>query len=460
MSQPSRISNLITSGLYYLYRFTSSLSGLYTGKLTQLGVFIVLSFPFVFMVAVTYYRLSTFYLFVLLLVLTLVSFVMSFFRSASCKIRRELPAQALVGEEMVYQVELTNVGKKALRSALIHDSSPDTRPTRKEFLQAKEPGEELRNIVDRFLKYYRWMWLIKRKSSYRSRPSVLDSIESGESKVVSLACTPQRRGKIDFPATKIILPDPLGIFQKSITLAPDPSSVTVLPKRYKLPELDLEGISRNQIGGQSVSRATGQTDEVVGLREYRPGDPPKHIHWRSWAKTGKPMVREYEDVFFPRYGLVLDTACAYEKIDMFEEAVSIAASFVRSVETKECLLDLIFLNQGAQVQTVGTGVAKSEEMLELLATVDVDLEPDWENLSKKVMMHSDSLTACIVVFVTLDDQRKKLLRHWRATGMSILVIVLTEEASDEIETGDPGVVPISMSNIQSDLMKNMIKGLV
>ena len=115
MSQPSRISNLITSGLYYLYRFTSSLSGLYTGKLTQLGVFIVLSFPFVFMVALTYYRLSTFYLFVLLLVLTLVSFVMSFFRSASCKIRRELPAQALVGEEMVYQVELTNVGKKALR---------------------------------------------------------------------------------------------------------------------------------------------------------------------------------------------------------------------------------------------------------------------------------------------------------------------------------------------------------
>jgi uncharacterized protein (DUF58 family) len=51
----------------------------------------------------------------------------------------------------------------------------------------------------------------------------------------------------------------------------------------------------------------GQSEEFVSLREYRRGDPPRHIHWRSWAKAGKPIVKEFEDEFFVRHALVLDT---------------------------------------------------------------------------------------------------------------------------------------------------------
>ncbi len=407
------------------------------------------------MVAITYFRLSTFYLFLFFTILVVMSLIIVLLRTASCKIKRKLTGQAMVGEELFYQAEVTNTGKRTLYSALLHDDTPDTRPTRYEFLTAKEPGEEQRNIADRFLKYYRWLWLIKRKSSYDSSPVILPEIKAGETKLIELSCTPLKRGKIQFPDTKLVLPDALGLFQKVIKLAPDTSSITVLPKRYKLPELNLEGISRNEVGGRSVAHATGQTDEVVGLREYRPGDPPKHIHWRSWAKTGKPIVREYEDVFFPRYGLVLDTACPYEKADDFEEAVSIATSFVRSVETKECLLDLIFLNQGARVQTVGKGGAKSDEMLELLATIDVDLEPDWEALSKKVLTHSEALSACIIVLVELDDQRKKLIRQWRATGLALLTILITDEPRDDREKDRLGIISISKKTIQSDLMKKI-----
>lgn len=407
------------------------------------------------MVAVTYYKLSTFYLFLFFIILIVLSFIISLMRSASCKVKRYLPSQALTGEELVYRAEVTNTGKRTLYSALLHDDTPEMRPSRDEFLSTKEPGEELRNIADRFLKYYRWLWLIKRKASYDSAPVVLPELMSGETRTIELACTPLKRGKIQFPDTKLILPDALGLFQKVIKLTPDTSSITVLPKRYKLPALTLEGISRNEMGGRSVSRATGQTDEVVGLREYRPGDPPKHIHWRSWAKTGKPIVREFEDVFFPRYGLVLDTACPYEKAERFEEAVSITTSFVRSVETKECLLDLIFLNQGAQVQTVGAGVAKSEEMLDLLATVDVDLEPDWQSLSKKVLSHADALSACIIIFTELDDERKKLIRQWRATGLNLLTIVINDEGVDEKDYTSLGAISISMKTVQADLLKKL-----
>jgi len=269
MTKSEQKSGGFTGVLYSLYRSTQGVGGLLGGRVTKLGLLVLLSFPILFMVGLTYFRLSSFYLFVFFVVLVVSS-------------------------------EVTNTGKRRLSSALILDDVPNASPSRKEFLNTVEPGEELRNVVDRFLKYYRWTWLMRRKASYKSSPLILPDLEAEETQIVTLSCTPLKRGKIDFPDTKLILPDGIGLFQKIIKLQPASDSVTVLPKRYKLPPLSLDGLSRNSVGGSSVAQTNGQTDEVVGLREYRPGDPPKHIHWKSWAKTGKPIVREYEDVFFPQ----------------------------------------------------------------------------------------------------------------------------------------------------------------
>ena len=64
---------------------------------------------------------------------------------------------------------------------------------------------------------------------------------------------------------------------------------------------------RYQEGGVALAANIGRSEEFVSLREYRHGDPVRHIHWRSWAKTGKPIVKEFEDEFFVRHALVLDT---------------------------------------------------------------------------------------------------------------------------------------------------------
>lgn len=34
-------------------------------------------------------------------------------------------------------------------------------------------------------------------------------------------------------------------------------------------------------------------DDFVGLREYRAGDPPRHIHWKSAARGQKPHVKQF-----------------------------------------------------------------------------------------------------------------------------------------------------------------------
>ena len=35
--------------------------------------------------------------------------------------------------------------------------------------------------------------------------------------------------------------------------------------------------------------------DFYGIRSYRPGDSPRWIHWRTTARVGQPMVREFEE---------------------------------------------------------------------------------------------------------------------------------------------------------------------
>jgi hypothetical protein len=61
------------------------------------------------------------------------------------------------------------------------------------------------------------------------------------------------------------------------------------------------------------------------------------------------VVKEYQDEFFERHALVLDTGTRRGEDAAFEDAVALAASFVYTIDTQECLLDLLFVDTGVQV---------------------------------------------------------------------------------------------------------------
>ena len=54
--------------------------------------------------------------------------------------------------------------------------------------------------------------------------------------------------------------------------------------------------SRDQFGnsGQTTSGYDrGGDEDFSGLRDYRLGDPPKHVAWKALARTGEMLVTEY-----------------------------------------------------------------------------------------------------------------------------------------------------------------------
>ena len=107
---------------------------------------------------------------------------------------------------------------------------------------------------------------------------------------------------------------------------PLPQSILILPKRHPLPAFQLPGAVKYQQGGVSMASSVGESEEFVALREYRAGDPLRRLHWKSFAKFGKPIVKEFQDEFFVRHALLLDTFGAHATTDLFEDAVSVAAS--------------------------------------------------------------------------------------------------------------------------------------
>lgn len=76
-------------------------------------------------------------------------------------------------------------------------------------------------------------------------------------------------------------------------------------------------------------RRRGGGLDFFGIREYRPGDSLRHVHWRSTARGGRLLVREYEEQPAARLALLLHARgpIGEEPNTTFEDAVSCAASF-------------------------------------------------------------------------------------------------------------------------------------
>ncbi len=45
--------------------------------------------------------------------------------------------------------------------------------------------------------------------------------------------------------------------------------------------------------------------DVRGVREWRPGDAVRHVHWRSTARTGRLTVLEYGEPTVDMFGVLI-----------------------------------------------------------------------------------------------------------------------------------------------------------
>lgn len=139
-----------------------------------------------------------------------------------------------------------------------------------------------------------------------------------------------RRGVVNIGPVKSVRADPLGLIRREIVWS-DPQELFVHPLTIGVPSTttgfirDLEGNPTRQISNSDVS--------FHALREYSPGDERRYIHWKSTARTGVHMVRQFEETRRSHLVIALSLATAdYANDEEFELAVSVAGSLgVRAI---------------------------------------------------------------------------------------------------------------------------------
>lgn len=370
-------------------------------------------------------RSSVYQLFSLSLGMVMIGVPWAVARRASVEARRELPRFATAGEPLRYQVRVWHRGKRRLSRAWLTDTAPDPRPSVEDFSTLREPGEEERNGFDRRLAYFRWQWLLmgNRLFSGGFAKEGID-LKRGQQMKIAMEILPLRRGVIRFNDLRVLLPDPFGLFQRCRKVKAPAATLTVLPRRYRLPPIELPGGAAFRISGDANTNSVGNSGEFVGLRDYRPGDPLRQIHWKSWARTGRPITKELEDTYYPRYGLVVDTLSCDRTDHQFEEAISVAASFAASIDTSESLLDLMFIKNQAHIVTAGRGLERAEKLLEVLAGVSPERSENYDALSRLVLLHRDDLTACLIIFNGWDPARAEFLNRLNRSGILCAPLII------------------------------------
>lgn len=443
---------------YYSFRFVSSLRYRLLRRFTPAGLLVLGALIASAGMGLDTNQTLAYQAFTLFLALVALSLGSSLFFRSDLKARRKLPRFGTVGESLTYRVIVENHTPKEQKGLVLMEDLQDPRPGLQEYLLGSEPRETGRNFFKRTVGYHRWLRLISLKRKARLREQALPPLSPGRETEVQVDLVPTRRGYLRFTGLTIARPDPLGLF-KAFRRVPEPDSLLILPRRYPLPDLELPGSRRYQPGGVALASGVGDSEEFLSMRDYRPGDPLRHIHWRSWAKAGVPIVKEFQDEFFVRHALILDTFREAGPDDLFEEAVSIAASFVCTVQTRESLLDLMFVGTEAYCFTSGRGVGGMDRMLEILGAVNVCRDRSFSQLPPLVFQRAELLSGCVCIFLSWDQERRDFVDRLQSVGIPLTVLVVVPDG--DAGSIDPGPMrgdlhhfhPLELSKIREGLAR-------
>ncbi len=109
-------------------------------------------------------------------------------------------------------------------------------------------------------------------------------------KIKPLVC-----GRLQLPGIEVGLEDANGMF-RGRRFTPATQEVTVLPFLIR-PQTTTSVLKQNNLQiilGHHRHRSAGISAELLGIRDYQPGDPPRSIAWKPTARLGKLMSREFE----------------------------------------------------------------------------------------------------------------------------------------------------------------------
>jgi len=246
---------------------------------------------------------------------------------------------------------------------------------------------------------------------------------------VRLTFRPRSRGRYVLPSLGVARTDAFGLVRSKSVWLPE-QVVLAYPRYYALDELPLPMGRRYQPGGIPLASEVGDSLEFVGTREYREGDPLRKIHWRSWGRLGKPVVKEYQEEYFSRIALVLDTFLPKRprppERERFEAAISLLASVAGHFSRSDEVVDILAAGPDLYEVSTGRSLGYLDNVLDVLACLEPSPAPPFESIGPPLFERLERLTTVVAVMLEWDDAREAFLRRVRAMGVAVRVLLVHE----------------------------------
>lgn len=416
--------------LYRSYRFFYAARMWSARHFTPAGTLVIWAMVMSTILGINTYKTGIYQLTVFLAAVIGISVLASLLPyKVNVNIRRILPEYAGIDQPFTYQIEITNLSDKIEKGVVLYENIHDPRPSLHTLQTQREPHENKRNIWDRKTLYYRWTWLINKNSKVVLSPVQVPDLQPGKTVRITVERTPRYRGYINFSGITLARCDPLGLFNRLFAIKKSQKMV-VLPRQYNVNLPELPSSRQFHAGGIHLTSSIGNCDEFMALRPYRPGDPMRNIHWRSFAKTNDLIIKEFQDEYFVRHALLVDTCSTPENELVFEACISIAASYIVTMKHVESVFDLLLMGGQAHTFSWGRGLSSTEKMIEILACAESSENGTVQDLLPVLESTVHQLSSTICIFPGWGPAHQTIYGCLKTAAIPVRILVLTEHTSE------------------------------
>ena len=231
--------------------------------------------------------------------------------------------------------------------------------------------------------------------------------------------------------------DPLGFVRLGVPDAWFEGSYTVYPQIAELQAVSSRASSTAVSGATyDTSHKGSDRTEVFELRDFRPGDSLKDVHWKLSAKLGELTVREASHPSDYDVMLLCDAhACSYDdatRIGVLNAVMTMMASVSLSLCRQGVNHSVAYRHDDSLVASPVDGLASFEEMLDELMSAPLPLETVTDTTPFEVYRRTHNVAK--TAFFTDVLQEDVLLKLGTWTSLTVFHV----NAENSAGTADGG----------------------